>query len=169
MCVCRGKYEWKGAWSDGSEDWKQHPGIKLELQSLVSRYQNADDGVFYMSWEDFLKYFCQIDVCMTTNNTMTDLQLNTCEDWGKCGGFLGCVVGCMQYWLCCVGCYKLWWNNCCMSAETQSEQNGGMDLELALQQQSKKSAGVVGVVGSGARAQASTDTRMTCHLTCCTV
>jgi len=168
LVFLRGKFEWSGPWSDGSEEWGKHPGVKLELQSLVSRYQNADDGVFYISWTDFLKYFCQVDVCMTTSNNMNDLQLDTCEDWGKCGGFLGCVFGCLQYWVCCVGLYKLWWNKCCMSEKSQAEQNGGVDLELALQMSKKSEA-----LGSPAKPNGNTatanDTRMTCHMTCCTL
>jgi hypothetical protein len=164
-----GKYEWAGAWSDGSAEWKKYPGVKMELQSLISRYQNADDGVFYISWDDFLKYFVQVDVCMTTSNTMTDLQLDTCEDFGKCGGVVGCVTGCIQYWMCCVGLYKLWWNNCCMSAATQAEQNGGLDLEMALERSKKAQQQGGAHAGKSSNSSSNSDTRMTCHLTCCTV
>ncbi len=165
----RGKFEWKGEWGDHSDTWGKHPGVKLELQSIVSRYKNADDGVFYMSWDDFLKYFCQVDVCMTTSNTMNDLQLDTCEDFGKCGGFLGCVVGCIKYWLCCVGFYKLWRNTCCLSEQAQAEQNGGTDLELEMARKMESTRANKKDSKRPEHAVSAHDNRTACLFTCCEV
>jgi hypothetical protein len=42
--------EWNGAWSDNSTCWTP------ELQKAVG-FQKADDGTFWMGWEDVCKYF----------------------------------------------------------------------------------------------------------------
>ena len=129
------------------------------FSALCIGYRSGDDGVFHISWEDFLKYFGQVDVCMTTSNTMNDLQLDTCEDFGKCGGFLGCVTGCLEYWLG-LGCYKLWWNRCCMSEEVAKEQNGGnVDLEIQLSQKTD----------TDGISHANHDNRTSCHCVCCEI
>jgi calpain-15 len=48
-----GKGEWKGDWSDQSPYWT--PQMKKELY-----WESADDGVFYMNWNDFLKYYSDL-------------------------------------------------------------------------------------------------------------
>lgn len=45
-----GEGEWTGPWSDNSPLWEQYPDIKTELYDV-----NADDGVFWMAFEDFVK------------------------------------------------------------------------------------------------------------------
>lgn len=110
--------------------WQSSPGVKLEMRSLGG-LPSEDDGVFYISWEDFSKHFDTVDVCVTSTG-LEDLQMTTCEDYGACmGPTIGCVygvwcgaelqfllfllvyavpflVGCIQYWACCTGLYKLW-------------------------------------------------------------
>ena len=51
-----------------------------------------DDGIFYMSWKDFLNYFDGVDVCCRSRD-FDDIQLDLNEDWGICGPFLGCIFG----------------------------------------------------------------------------
>ena len=41
-----GKYEWTGAWSDGSREWEDHPTVKK-----IIKPQEEDDGSFWMTWE----------------------------------------------------------------------------------------------------------------------
>jgi len=54
--------EWKGAWSDRDENWNSIPEtIKGEL---CVRFK--DDGEFYMTFDDFLKYFGQVQICHLT-------------------------------------------------------------------------------------------------------
>lgn len=65
-----GEVEWKGPWSDGSEQWKlisphqqQELGLKLE-----------EDGQFWMTWEDFCQNFTDISVCHQINTSFFTLS-----------------------------------------------------------------------------------------------
>merc|ERR1719440_1596823 len=91
-----GSFEWQGAWSDGSEEWRANPSIRLQL-----RPTSGDDGSFWMSWEDFSAIFEMIDIC--DRSTTFDLRLDVHEDYGSCGVVWGCLAGGCQYVLCCSG------------------------------------------------------------------
>ena len=65
-----------------------------------------DDGIFWMSYEDFLKYFDGVDVCFRSTG-LNDLALDMHEELGGFGPLCGCILGCLKYWLCCCGVYKL--------------------------------------------------------------
>uniref|UniRef100_K3WE14 Calpain catalytic domain-containing protein n=1 Tax=Globisporangium ultimum (strain ATCC 200006 / CBS 805.95 / DAOM BR144) TaxID=431595 RepID=K3WE14_GLOUD len=49
-----GKSEWTGPWSDGSPEWTP------EWMTLLD-HRFGDDGAFWMSYEDFLKVFTDLD------------------------------------------------------------------------------------------------------------
>eukprot|EP00250_Pteridium_aquilinum_P020316 c24782_g3_i2 orf=517-6945(-) len=49
--------EWNGPWSDLSTEWSDRMKHKLRYSP------QAQDGVFWMSWEDFQIHFCSIYVC----------------------------------------------------------------------------------------------------------
>ena len=51
-----GKGEWKGAWSDDSDLWTD------ELKEEIG-FVNQLDGVFCMSWNDFLRYYSDVQIC----------------------------------------------------------------------------------------------------------
>ncbi|CAD8192249.1 unnamed protein product [Paramecium pentaurelia] len=51
-----GKEEWKGDWSNQSQMWTPEQKIQFKIT-------NNNDGVFYMSIKDFLKYFDDLSVC----------------------------------------------------------------------------------------------------------
>lgn len=51
-----GKGEWTGDWGDNSNLWT--PQLKKELEIV-----DADDGEFFIQWEDFCKYFSDVQVC----------------------------------------------------------------------------------------------------------
>jgi calpain-15 len=51
-----GNFEWKGTWSDDADDWTE------ELKKEVN-LSNVDDGMFWMTFEDFCKYFTYFQVC----------------------------------------------------------------------------------------------------------
>lgn len=51
-----GHYSWKGDWSDDSELWTD------ELRNDLMPH-GASEGVFWISFEDVLRYFDCIDIC----------------------------------------------------------------------------------------------------------
>jgi len=51
-----GQSEWQYDWSDNSPLWTP------ELKAQVG-FENRDDGIFYMAFEDFLKYFSDVQIC----------------------------------------------------------------------------------------------------------
>jgi len=54
-----GKGEWKGAWSDSSREWNSvSASVKKQLG-----FVNEDDGVFFILFEDFEKYYSDFQVC----------------------------------------------------------------------------------------------------------
>lgn len=53
-----GKTEWKGRWSDGSQEWQEiHNQWKSQL------YEDKEDGEFWMSCQDFQENFTCLYVC----------------------------------------------------------------------------------------------------------
>jgi len=56
-----GNTEWIGDWSDHSNLWTED--IKMKL-----RYQNKDDGSFWMNLKDFKHYFSKIQICKVFPN-----------------------------------------------------------------------------------------------------
>jgi calpain-15 len=56
-----GSGEWKGDWSDSSHLWSSQ--LKSELG-----WTQEDDGIFFMSYEDFSKYFTDFQVCYYHQN-----------------------------------------------------------------------------------------------------
>ena len=50
--------EWNGDWSDGSAKWDAKPEVGAELG-----YAAVEDGLFWMSWDDFRQRFDSIEVC----------------------------------------------------------------------------------------------------------
>jgi calpain-15 len=52
-----GKDEWKGQWEDADPNWT--PELKNELEFIGQ----SEDGTFFMPWEDFLKYFEDVQIC----------------------------------------------------------------------------------------------------------
>lgn len=56
-----GTGEWKGSFSDSSPEWNKQ--LRQQLN-----YFNADDGVFYMTWNDFLKYYTDVQICYYHDN-----------------------------------------------------------------------------------------------------
>lgn len=52
-----GRFEWKGDWSDSSPLWTP------EYRAAFLPEFGEDDGIFWMSYDDFLKYFGSVNVC----------------------------------------------------------------------------------------------------------
>jgi len=52
-------FEWDGAWSRKSAFWT--PDIK----EILNPNLDEDDGTFWISYDDFLRYFTALNVCKT--------------------------------------------------------------------------------------------------------
>jgi len=63
--------EWRGAWSDGDRNWQLIPEYLRKSLGLTFE----DDGEFYMSFRDFLKYFGELEICHLTPDAV-DLDDN---------------------------------------------------------------------------------------------
>ncbi|CAE7494838.1 Capn15 [Symbiodinium microadriaticum] len=113
-----GSFEWGGDWSDDSDLWKKHPAIRLEMRKFDTGDKAEDDGAFYMSWDDFLRHFNNIDVCFVQRD-MSSVRMDVMEEFGICGAFVGCIVGTLKYWFCCFGLYYLW---CAKSSTKQAKE-----------------------------------------------
>lgn len=79
-----------------SKKWKAHPHVAKALD-----YVDADDGSFWMSFEDFKTMYTRVNICDRTTSNDVSLEVN--EDKGFCGIFCGFLMGCANFWLCCKG------------------------------------------------------------------
>ncbi|KAL4630391.1 calpain-3-like isoform X2 [Arapaima gigas] len=67
-----GQVEWNGPWSDNSKEWLSiSKGEKEKLQ-----HQNAEDGEFWMSFDDFKKNFTKIEICNLTPDALEDDKIH---------------------------------------------------------------------------------------------
>eukprot|EP01091_Cochliopodium_minus_P010448 TRINITY_DN2764_c0_g1_i1.p1 TRINITY_DN2764_c0_g1~~TRINITY_DN2764_c0_g1_i1.p1 ORF type:complete len:538 (-),score=139.80 TRINITY_DN2764_c0_g1_i1:541-2154(-) len=51
-----GEFEWKGKWSDSSDVW-------TEKYKKAVDFEDKDDGIFWMDYDDFVEYFNKLYVC----------------------------------------------------------------------------------------------------------
>lgn len=98
-----GSLEWKGAWSDESEEWEKYADIARTLEFN----KDSNDGTFWMLYSDFIKYFDNIDICDRTVD-YSDFSLDVHEDSSDCfkhfcGPTQGCLEGCADFWCKCKG------------------------------------------------------------------
>ncbi|XP_061700763.1 calpain-3 isoform X1 [Syngnathoides biaculeatus] len=67
-----GQVEWNGPWSDNSKEWV---GLsKAEKEKL--QHQSAEDGEFWMSFEDFKKNYTKIEICNLTPDALEDDKIH---------------------------------------------------------------------------------------------
>lgn len=101
-----GTFEWDGDWSDSSKLWQTHPGVALTL----GKPDNVDNGVFYMSWEDFKKHFDMVNV-LYPDYGVNDLHytVHNCDGHClTCAPCCGLLSGCSYFWCACKGLRVLW-------------------------------------------------------------
>uniref|UniRef100_A0A673A6X4 Calpain-3 n=1 Tax=Sphaeramia orbicularis TaxID=375764 RepID=A0A673A6X4_9TELE len=67
-----GQVEWNGPWSDNSKEWATLS--KAEKEKL--QHQNAEDGEFWMSFEDFKKNYTKIEICNLTPDALEDDKIH---------------------------------------------------------------------------------------------
>uniref|UniRef100_A0A069DWP5 Putative cytosolic ca2+-dependent cysteine protease calpain n=1 Tax=Panstrongylus megistus TaxID=65343 RepID=A0A069DWP5_9HEMI len=63
--------EWNGAWSDKSPEWRFIPESKKEEIGLT--FEN--DGEFWMSFRDFIKYFSRLEICNLNPDSLSEDEL----------------------------------------------------------------------------------------------
>ncbi|CAF1038399.1 unnamed protein product [Adineta steineri] len=60
-----GTYRWTGDWSDNSRLWHDNPDLRREL---LDEKRNKRDGVFWMPFVSFVRYFECVDICKLRHN-----------------------------------------------------------------------------------------------------
>ncbi len=55
----------EGDWSDDSRLWAENPDLRREL---LNERRNKRDGVFWMPFVSFVKYFECVDICKLRHN-----------------------------------------------------------------------------------------------------
>uniref|UniRef100_A0A3B3HTV9 Calpain-3 n=1 Tax=Oryzias latipes TaxID=8090 RepID=A0A3B3HTV9_ORYLA len=90
-----GQVEWNGPWSDNSKEWATLS--KAEKEKL--QHQSAEDGEFWMSFEDFKKNYTKIEICNLTPDTLEDDKIHKWTVSVNEGRWLrGCSAGgCRNY------------------------------------------------------------------------
>ena len=65
-----GHKEWKGRASDYDIDfWNQISASDKQLLDYQDGNRKKEkDGIFFVTWEDFLKYFQLVDICKINDN-----------------------------------------------------------------------------------------------------
>jgi len=91
----------------------------------IGKPEKKEDGIFYMCWEDFIKYFNVVDV-LYPNYGMDNIHFRVVEQDPYCGNCRGCAWGCFKYWLCCKGLRTLWFerSSAQLKAELDHQQSG---------------------------------------------
>ncbi|XP_078389850.1 calpain-5-like [Cetorhinus maximus] len=80
-----GSTEWKGPWSDGSEEWNNVSKMEREKMGVTVQ----DDGEFWMNFEDFSAYFTDMVVCRQINTSLLSFHKTWVEatkfgEWAVC-------------------------------------------------------------------------------------
>jgi len=70
-----GRTEWTGDWSDDSELWTTRMRNKLDFHTV------DDDGVFWMTFGDFLIEFCGIHVCKNLKESKGWKNMIVLDKW----------------------------------------------------------------------------------------
>ncbi|XP_030588517.1 calpain-9 [Archocentrus centrarchus] len=69
-----GEVEWNGAWSDNSREWNY-----IDTAEKTRILQNsAEDGEFWMEFEDFRRNYDKVEICNMTPDSLTD---DTKQQW----------------------------------------------------------------------------------------
>ncbi|XP_060616917.2 calpain-3 isoform X1 [Anolis sagrei] len=90
-----GQVEWNGAWSDSSDEWNVIDNAeKSRLQHKV-----LEDGEFWISLQDFLRYFTKLEICNITPDALEGDKLQTWTVSVTEGRWVrGCTAGgCRNY------------------------------------------------------------------------
>lgn len=80
-----GHFSWNGDWSDDSDMWSD----KLKAMLMPD---GCCEGVFWISYDDVLKYFDCIDICKVRNNMWNEVRLKGYLPPLSSNDHLSCVV-----------------------------------------------------------------------------
>uniref|UniRef100_H2YK54 Calpain catalytic domain-containing protein n=2 Tax=Ciona savignyi TaxID=51511 RepID=H2YK54_CIOSA len=69
-----GHFSWKGDWSDESMLWQQNQALANRLHS--NRGNHGNDGTFWISLGDMIRYFDSVDICKICNRNWVEVRLN---------------------------------------------------------------------------------------------
>ena len=69
-----GDGEWNGKWSDKCENWNE---ISPEVKSSLAYERKPNDGIFFMDFDDFQKYFLSCQFCHYTDNYVLNSKNST--------------------------------------------------------------------------------------------
>ena len=70
-----GKGEWTGDWSDQSDKWDDNTKAKFNYND-----QEINDGIFWIDFENFCKYFNKVSICVPLNPLYsTSLKINKAD------------------------------------------------------------------------------------------
>jgi len=81
--------EWKGDWSDQSDLWESNPEVKQAIEELKSTSESRDnsrpfsdggdnDGIFFMSLDDFVQHFAWMAHVSPTRTPVMDGGVHVC-------------------------------------------------------------------------------------------
>ncbi|KAJ8405230.1 hypothetical protein AAFF_G00322210 [Aldrovandia affinis] len=65
-----GKTEWNGAWSDSSKEWERVGSVERNALGLTVK----NNGEFWMAFNDWCRYFNEVDVCRLINTSLLSIQ-----------------------------------------------------------------------------------------------
>lgn len=77
--------EWNGAWSDKSMEWSLTPS--LERKNIGLTFEQ--DGEFWMSYQDFMKFFTQVEICHINPDSIGDEDLKNVKKKWEMNAFEG--------------------------------------------------------------------------------
>lgn len=80
-----GHFSWKGDWSDSSDKWTN------ELRQILMP-NGLSGGVFWISFDDALKYFDCIDICKVRDSGWNEVRLRGILPPFSCNEVMSCVL-----------------------------------------------------------------------------
>uniref|UniRef100_A0A0K8TLH3 Putative cytosolic ca2+-dependent cysteine protease calpain n=1 Tax=Tabanus bromius TaxID=304241 RepID=A0A0K8TLH3_TABBR len=136
--------EWKGAWSDGSPEWRYIPEQAKEEIGLTFDV----DGEFWMSYQDFLQHFDRIEICNLSPDSLSEEKQNSGKKKWEMSVFEGewtpgvTAGGCRNY-------LETFWHNpqyvITLEDPDEDDDDGKCTVIIALMQKNRRSRKNVGV------------------------
>ncbi|XP_031635619.1 calpain-B-like [Contarinia nasturtii] len=136
--------EWNGPWSDSSPEWRYIPDHEKERIGLTFDH----DGEFWMSFQDWMKYFDRVEICNLSPDSLTEEQISGGKKRWEMSVFEGAWVqgatagGCRNY-------LETFWQNpqytVALETPDENDDDGLCTLIVALMQKNRRSRRNVGM------------------------